>query len=76
MRSLRNSIVMAVDELFVSQMVVPNSCFVAEAVLAGRPINSVLYQLEKGDAGCNSVFIAGDRISVLGGYPRLLSIFP
>ena len=38
MRSLRKFLVMAVDELFVSQMMFSNRCFVAEAVPAGRPI--------------------------------------
>ncbi len=38
MRSLHNFLVMTVEELFVNQMVFPNCCFVAEAVLAGRPI--------------------------------------
>ncbi len=38
MRSLRNSLVMVVDECFVSRMVFPHRCQVAEAVLAGRPI--------------------------------------
>ena len=28
MRSLRNSLVMAADQFFVSQMVFPNSCFI------------------------------------------------
>ena len=44
MRSLRNSIVMAVDELFVSQKVFPNSCFVAEAepTFQGLPLDEEL----------------------------------
>ena len=41
MCSLRNSLVMALDDLFVSQMVSPNSRYVAEAALASRPIDSI-----------------------------------
>ena len=40
-RSLRNSLVLALDEVFVSQMVSPNSRYVAEAALASRPIDSI-----------------------------------
>jgi hypothetical protein len=38
MRSIQNSLVMAVDEVFVSQIVFPNRYSVAEAVPAGRLI--------------------------------------